>query len=99
MLYKTTLLLLFFLIIINVEAQKTKSPLAKVNAASASNLQLQKKLDSIFSFYNKSTPGIAVTVLKQGKVIIKKAYGMASLEFSVPFTHNTLVRIPYSEGR
>ncbi len=99
MLYKSFLLLLLLIIMIVAEAQKTKSPPAKVNTASGSNWQLQKKLDSIFSSYNKSTPGIAVTILKNGKVIAKNAYGMASLEFSVPFTHNTLVRIPYSEGR
>ena len=63
------------------------------------NTSLTKKLDSIFSGYNNSSPGIAVTVLQDGKPILKKAYGMASLEFSIPFTHNTLVRLPYSEGR
>jgi CubicO group peptidase (beta-lactamase class C family) len=63
------------------------------------NFPAVKKLDSLFSGYNNSTPGIAVTVLKDGKTILKKAYGMANLEFSVPFTHNTLVRLPYSEGR
>ncbi|MBA2500028.1 MAG: beta-lactamase family protein [Chitinophagaceae bacterium] len=99
MLQKTSLLLLLLLIMIKAEAQKTKSPPAKANTASASNHQLQKKLDSIFSSYNKSTPGVAVTILQNGKVIAKNAYGMASLEFSVPFTHNTLVRLPYSEGR
>ena len=99
MLQKTSLLLLLLLIMINAEAQKTKLRVAKANTASASNLQLQKKLDSIFSSYNKSSPGVAVTILQNGKVLAKKAYGMASLEFSVPFTHNTLVRLPYSEGR
>jgi CubicO group peptidase (beta-lactamase class C family) len=99
MAYKTSLLLLLLLIMIVAEAQKTKSPPAKANTASASNLQLQKKLDSIFSSFNKNTPGVAVTVLQDGKVLAKKAYGMASLEFSVPFTHNALVRMPYAEGR
>jgi CubicO group peptidase (beta-lactamase class C family) len=32
-------------------------------------------------------------------VIIKKNYGMASLEHHVAFTPQTLVRLPYSEGR
>ncbi len=66
MLYKTSLLLLLLLKIINAEAQKPKSPLAEVNTASASNLQLHKKLDSIFSSFNKSTPGIAITVIQTG---------------------------------
>ncbi len=99
MVYKTSLLLLLLLTIIKTEAQKSKSTPAKVNTSSASNLQLQKKLDSIFSSFNKSTPGIAVTVLQNGKVIAKKAYGLASLEFNIPFTHSTIVRLGYSVGR
>jgi CubicO group peptidase (beta-lactamase class C family) len=97
-LYKIAFLFVFFGLTV-AKAQKTKSPPAKVNAASASNLHLQKKLDSIFSSFNKSTPGIAVTVLQNGKVLAKKAYGLASLEFKVPFTHNTIVRLGYSGGR
>jgi hypothetical protein len=33
------------------------------------------------------------------EVLAKKAYGLASLEFNAPFTHNTVVRMTYSEGR
>lgn len=73
----------------------SKSPTLKPIA----NKALQAKLDSIFSSFNTTTPGIAVTILKDGKVIAKKAYGMASLEHNAPFTHNTVVRLPYSEGR
>ena len=61
--------------------------------------RLDIKLDSIFSPFTVNTPGIAVTVIHKGKVIAKKAYGMASIELNVPFTHQTLVRLPYSEGR
>ncbi|SDB58378.1 CubicO group peptidase, beta-lactamase class C family [Flavobacteriaceae bacterium MAR_2010_188] len=69
------------------------------NTPIKTNKALEKKLDSIFSSYNKTTPGVAVTVIENGKVIAKKAYGLASLEFGVPFSHNTVVRLPYSEGR
>jgi len=99
MVYKISLLLLPLLIMINAEAQKTKLRVAKPNTASASNLQLQKKLDSIFSSLNQSRPGVAVTVLQNGKVIAKKAYGMASLEHQVPFTHQSRVRLTYSGTR
>ncbi len=61
--------------------------------------RLDIKLDSIFSAFKENTPGIAVTVIHKGKVIARKAYGMASIEMNVPFTHQTLVRLPYSEGR
>ncbi len=65
-----------------------------------SNSLLNKKIDSIFSsFNNKKSPGIAVTVIQNGKVIAKKDYGMASIELQVPFSHQSVVRIGYSEAR
>jgi CubicO group peptidase (beta-lactamase class C family) len=73
--------------------------LASSNAQLINQQQLNKKLDSIFSSFNENTPGLAVTVLQNGKQIAKKTYGMASLEHAAPFTHNTVVRLPYSEGR
>lgn len=83
-----------------VIAQKPKTSRDKVgNVKTTINKTLEKKLDSIFSSYNRNTPGIAVTVLENGNVMTKKAYGMASLEFGVRFSHNSLVRIGYSEGR
>ncbi len=61
---------------------------------------LQKKLDSVFkSFNSRTSPGVAITILQNGKLIAKKTYGMASLEHKIPFTHNTVLRLPYSEGR
>lgn len=61
---------------------------------------LNKFLDSVFrSVSNKNSPGCAVTVIQNGKVIAKKAYGMASIELKVPFTHQSVVRIGYSEAR
>jgi len=69
------------------------------SAQTIDKIKLEKRLDSIFSSFNKNTPGVAVTVIENGKVIAKKAYGLASLEHMVPFTHNTVVRLPYSEGR
>lgn len=61
---------------------------------------LEAKLDSLFASFSKDvTPGCAVTVLKDGKVLVKRSYGMASLEHRVPFSHKTVVRMPYSEAR
>ncbi len=62
--------------------------------------ELNKKLDNIFkSFNSKTTPGCAVTIIQNGKPIIKKTYGMASIELRVPFSHQSVVRIGYSEAR
>ncbi len=57
------------------KAQKSKSPTAKANAQSVVNLKLEAKLDSIFLSFNKNTPGITVTIIQNGKVLAKKAYG------------------------
>ena len=63
------------------------------------DLKLQKIIDSTFISFNKSTPGAAVTVIQNGKVLAKRSYGLASLEHKVPFKHNSVVRFAYSEGR
>ncbi len=63
-------------------------------------VELGKKLDSVFAPTNKnSSPGCAVTVLADGKIVAKKIYGMASIEHHVPFTHQSVLRMPYSEAR
>ena len=63
-------------------------------------IKLAKFVDSIFKpFNNKNSPGCAVTIMENGKVINKKAYGMASIELGVPFSHHSVVRIGNSEAR
>ena len=62
--------------------------------------ELNIKLDSIFNPFNtKTSPGCAIIVLQNGKPISKKAYGMASIELQVPFSHQSVVLIGYSEAR
>lgn len=62
--------------------------------------RLDKKIDSLFkAFNNTSSPGYAITILQNGKAITKKTVGMANIEFGVPFSHNTVVCITYSESR
>ncbi|MBX3267713.1 MAG: beta-lactamase family protein [Acidobacteria bacterium] len=62
--------------------------------------ELEAKIDSIFSnLQAPNSPGAAVTVIENGKVIASRNYGFASIEHQVPFTHKTVVRLPYSESR
>ena len=57
-------------------------------------------IDSLFrSVNNTLSPGIAITILQNGKTVTKKAYGMANLEHEIAFTHNTPVRLGYSGAR
>lgn len=89
----------FFLLLFNIFSFGQHPVKVRPTASSVNKTALDKKLDSMFSSFNKNTPGIAVTVLKNGKVLARKAYGLASLEFKVPFTHSTIVRLGYSAGR
>lgn len=74
-------------------------PLA-AQTSSINKTQLDKKIDSLFKEFNKTTsPGCAITVIENGKVVSKIAYGMASIEHQVPFTHQSVVTLPYSEAR
>jgi CubicO group peptidase (beta-lactamase class C family) len=70
------------------------------SATTSTHSLLNNKLDSIFSsINNKRSPGVAVTIVQNGKLIAKKDYGMASIELQVPFSHQTVVKIGYSEAR
>ncbi|CAN5456703.1 hypothetical protein BH09BAC3_BH09BAC3_15250 [soil metagenome] len=90
--------LLGFLLVVTSFAQQSGKNSAGI--ISNANSSLNKKIDSIFSsFNNKKSPGVAVSIMQNGKVIAKKDYGMASIELQVPFSHESVVRIGYSEAR
>lgn len=52
-----------------------------------------RRIDSMFASYNAQTPGAAVAIVKDGRVIFKKGYGMANLEHSIPITPQTVFNI------
>ena len=54
---------------------------------------IDKQIDQLFSNYNSTTPGVAVAVLKDGKIIFKKGYGTANLEYDIPVTTKTVFQI------
>ncbi len=52
------------------------------------------KIDSLFISWNQPNhPGGSVGIMKEGKVIFSKAYGLASLEYLVPNTPDTRFNI------
>ncbi|QNA45349.1 serine hydrolase domain-containing protein [Lacibacter sediminis] len=71
----------------------------KTTAQAIDKIKLNRQFDSVFKSLNQQTPGVAVTVLQNGKVIAKKNIGMANLEHAIAFTHNTPVRLGYSGAR
>ncbi|MFC2163736.1 serine hydrolase domain-containing protein [Acidobacteriota bacterium] len=51
------------------------------------------QVDALFSEWNKpDSPGCALAVVQDGKIIYKKGYGMASLEHAIPIKPNTVFR-------
>ena len=54
----------------------------------------QKQIDQLFTFWNNpQTAGAAVAVEKDGKIIFKKGYGCANLEYNIPNTPSTVFHI------
>jgi CubicO group peptidase (beta-lactamase class C family) len=81
---------------------KTRFPgaitFALINLFSLNFLSAQEtvseKADSLFAGYNCSpSPGLAILVVKDGKVVQKKGFGMANLEYSSPITPSTVFDI------
>src|SRR5258708_29182402 len=55
---------------------------------------LPASMDWIFKSYNHSSgPGCAVSIIRNGKVIFEKGYGMANLEYDVPISRTTIFDI------
>lgn len=55
--------------------------------------QTEIKIDSIFASYNSQTPGVAIAVVKNNKIVFKKGYGMANLNHNIPVTTQTVFNI------
>lgn len=52
------------------------------------------RADSLWSIYKQvNTPGMAVAVIKEGKVIYKRTYGLANIEGKTPITDSTAFNI------
>jgi len=55
---------------------------------------LQRGIDSLFKNYNKpGSPGVAVLIVRDGKIAFEKGYGMANLEYDMPVTPTTVFDI------
>lgn len=55
---------------------------------------LQANVDSLFKKYTRpGSPGVAVLIVKDGNVVLKKGYGLANLEFDAPITPATVFDI------
>lgn len=53
-----------------------------------------KKIDSLFSGWNEANhPGGSIGIMKNGSVIYSKAFGLASLEYQIPNTEETIYNV------
>jgi CubicO group peptidase (beta-lactamase class C family) len=66
--------------------------LAPVAGAQATPSSVEeRRVDSLFAQYTRgSTPGVAVAVVRDGRKVLSKGYGLASLEHRVPITPTTV---------
>ncbi len=54
---------------------------------------VNNQIDKLFSGYNSTTPGVAVAVVKDGKIIFQRGYGTANLEYDLPITSKTVFHV------
>jgi CubicO group peptidase (beta-lactamase class C family) len=54
---------------------------------------VESKIDSLFSRYNSQTPGVAVSIVKDGQIIYTKGFGSANLEYDIKITPKTIFHV------
>lgn len=55
---------------------------------------LVKKIDAIFAEYDKvNSPGCALAILKDGKIIYKRGYGISNLEYNIPISSSSIFHV------
>jgi CubicO group peptidase (beta-lactamase class C family) len=56
--------------------------------------EITEKVDALFAQWDKEeSPGAAVGIFKDGRIIYARGYGMANLEYNIPNTPQTVFRI------
>jgi CubicO group peptidase (beta-lactamase class C family) len=50
----------------------------------------ERRVDSLFAQYAGDRPGLAVAVVRDGRVVVARGYGLADLEHRVPITPSTV---------
>ena len=61
-----------------------------VAAAQGSSELRSRRIDELFARFDRSpSPGVAIAVVRDGQVLFRKGYGLASLEHRIPITPST----------
>lgn len=61
--------------------------------AQVNDLHIHQKVDSLFAEYDTLKPGVALVILKDGKIDYSKGYGLDNLEYDIPVTPETKFHI------
>lgn len=68
--------------------------IASVFLACAPSPDVTSKVDALFAPFNKNdSPGCVVVVVKNGRVLYKKGFGMANLDYDIPITPTSVFDI------
>ncbi len=72
------------------------TPLVRAQEAeqAAQTVSITSRVDKIFEKWDKpNSPGCALAVIKDGRIVYKRGYGMANLDHDVPITPSTVFNI------
>ena len=53
----------------------------------------EEKIDQMMFLNTSKTPGASIAVMKEGKLVFSKGYGMANLEYDIPVDNSTIFHI------
>ncbi|MDQ3819352.1 MAG: beta-lactamase family protein, partial [Acidobacteriota bacterium] len=69
-------------------------PLVAAQGLSGASTDLSQKVDQLFSREDKrDSPGCAVGIIRDGKIIYQRGYGMANLDFNIPNSPATVFNV------
>jgi CubicO group peptidase (beta-lactamase class C family) len=85
----------FFILIIFITSKifsQSVGSASIINNTSASNPEIQKKVDEYirFEMEQQKIPGVSLAVIKNGEVVYAKGYGLANVEHMVPVIPETI---------
>lgn len=84
--------------VIEVSALDEKQPVGvydlKIELLKKKAILPNEQVDELFAAWDsRETPGAAVAVVQNGKIVYKKGYGMANLEYDIPITTSSIFHI------
>lgn len=63
-------------------------------AAGGDSADVWRRVDAVFDEWNRwDTPGAALAILRDGKVVYARGYGSAHLEYPIPITPSTIFHV------